>query len=189
MKRFNYYWLWSLCLLLCSQAGVAAQASWHGWQAIGKANWLVDEQTLSATEGDGFWISPQSYRAFRLTIAFKPSATVNSGVLFGCQPSLDKINPVACYEANIWDEHPKPIWRTGALVTKMSPKVTVDTINQWNEMVVVANDSTVTITINKQLVVEYQITTPLPTGYIALQRFGEGVVQFKPPIIESLQSF
>jgi|GEM_PF-461721 len=150
-----------------------------GWQAVGEAGWQVVGGLIEAKgAGDGLLVSATQYGNFRLTLEFWVDETINSGVFIGC-PTPTEINPKACYEINIWDDHPNPHARTGAIVFQvMPPLAQVDTVGQWNTYEIVSVDSRVKVTLNGTLTAELANAHTAP-GFIALQHAGNGTVRFR----------
>ena len=92
----------------------------NGWNSIGQAKWFAVDETLVGGGGDGYLVSDESYREFRLTLEFNVDAGTNSGIFVHCQDPFE-ITPLTCYEINIWDNHPRQEFRTGAIVTLKPP--------------------------------------------------------------------
>ena len=150
-----------------------------GWQVVGEANWVSREGVIEAAgAGDGFLLSDNKYANFVLTLEFWVDATTNSGVFIGC-PGGGKIHPEQCYEINIWDDHPKPPARTGAIVFEvMPPLVHLETVGKWNTYEISHTGTRVTATLNGELTAVLDDARP-EAGHIALQHFGDGVVRFR----------
>lgn len=179
-------------LLLAACANMADRATdLHAWHAIGDIPWRTDGATAEAGpykkagfEEMGFLVSPGEHADFRLSVEFWVDADTNSGILIRCGDEQE-ITPATCYEINIWDEHPNPDARTGAIVTQAKPLAHVDTAGRWNTCVIEAVGGTVTATIDG--VVTSKLTgAKLRAGYIALQHAGGGVVRFRDLSIQSL---
>lgn len=150
-----------------------------GWRQLGEASWrLVDNHIEATGEGDGFLVSEKQYGNFRLTLAFWVDARVNSGVFIGCSDG-SRIDPEVCYEINIWDNHPRPSARTGAIVFHvMPPLVHAHTIGKWNTYEIISVDSRVTVKLNGVLTADLDNARTEP-GHIALQHAGYGTVRFR----------
>jgi hypothetical protein len=178
-------------LALASCANTVDRATdFGGWNAIGDIPWRTAGRTAEAGPYKkagfaemGFLVSPESYADFRISVEFRVDADTNSGILIRCA-STETITPTACYEINIWDEHPNPDARTGAIVMQAKPLAHVDTVGRWNTCVIEAVGDTVTATIDG--VVTSKLTdAKLRAGYIALQHAGGGVVRFRNLVLES----
>jgi len=119
-------------------------ATLAGWNALGEANWRVSGGELVADgpregpdgvtpsgSGDGFLVTTRRYTSYSLSVEFNPSADTNSGVFIHCADP-ETIDPTSCYEINIWDDHPRQEFRTGAIVTKVLPLKKMNSAGQWN---------------------------------------------------------
>ncbi len=148
------------------------------WAIKGEGTWNFSQDVLTGVikEGYGFIYSKKSYKNFILEIEFKPDSTVNSGVFIRCKN--DSINPINCYEFNIWDNHPKQEYRTGAVVLKSSPLAKVTTIGKWNRYKIKCVDNHLQAWINDVLVADV-VDENLAEGYLGLQASGNGTVQFR----------
>ena len=154
-------------------------SSLTGWEQRGDAHWQVRSGLLVADgEGQGYLLSLQDYENYHLRLDFWVDATTNSGVFIHCS-DRDDISPRSCYELNIWDQHPQPEARTGAIVMEvMPPLAQVDTVGKWNTYEIIARDGLVHARVNGQ-------TTALmdqaqrQRGFIALQHAQKGTVKFR----------
>ena len=179
-----------LLLVACANMGGRA-TDFRAWRATGDIPWRMQGTTAEAGpykkagfDEMGFLISPQSRRDFRLSVEFWIDADTNSGILIRCG-DVERITPTSCYEINIWDEHPNPDARTGAIVMQAKPLAHVDTAGRWNTCVIEAVGGNVTATVDGVLTARLT-GAKLRAGYIALQHAGGGVVRFRNLIIESL---
>jgi hypothetical protein len=175
-----------LALAGCSAAEVLDRNSLEGWEPLGGAAWaLEDGAIVGSGEGDGFIATADRYGDVRLSLEFFADATVNSGVFVRCQDRAD-ISPMTCFENNIWDNHPKPEARTGAIVMRVMPPLAhVETVGKWSRFEVEAVGSRLTVKVDGQVTAVLEDADPTP-GFIALQRFGEGEIRFRDIRIESL---
>jgi hypothetical protein len=154
-----------------------------GWEQTGDAHWQVRSGLLVAQgEGLGYLLSLEDYENYTLRLDFWIDATTNSGVFIHCEDRAD-ISPQSCYELNIWDEHPQPEARTGAIVMEvMPPLAQVDTVGKWNTYEIIARDGLVHARINGE-------TTALidgpqrRRGFIALQHGQKGTVKFRSIVL------
>ncbi|SEB86305.1 protein of unknown function [Tenacibaculum sp. MAR_2009_124] len=148
------------------------------WFAKGNADWNFSNDVLAGVikEGDGFIHSKKSYKNFILELEFKPGNTINSGVFIRCKN--DSINPINCYEFNIWDNHPNQKYRTGAVVLKSSPLAKVTTIGKWNTYKIRCHQNSLQAWINGILVTDI-IDRNHIEGLIGVQASGSGTVQFR----------
>ncbi len=150
-----------------------------GWSATGDASWRVAENTIIASgDGDGFLTTTAEFTDFRLSLEFWVDSTTNSGVLIRCG-RRDRIHPDFCLELNIWDEHPRPEARTGAIVFRvMPPLVRVETVGRWNRLQVTARGNIVELTINGKVTARLE-DAGSTGGFVALQHAERGVVKFR----------
>ncbi len=156
------------------------------WINQGDANWTFenDELTGSLQEGAGFLITKNTYQDFLLELEFNPDSTINSGVFIRC--NTDTLNPIDCYEINIWDLHPNQDFRTGAIVTRLKPIAKVETIGKWNNYKIKCQDNQIQVWVNDILTAELEDDT-LEKGTIGLQAAGNGQVKFRNVRLESLE--
>ena len=159
------------------------------WIQTGAAPWRVSGKQLavSAAGGDGMLVTREKYGNFKLSLEFWVDERVNSGVFIRCLDP-EKITPFDCYEINIWDRHPKQEYRTGSVVTLVSPPLAqVDTIGQWNRCEIIAAGDSILETINGAVTARL-LDGKLANGHIALQRFNGGEVRFRNIVLEVLPS-
>lgn len=158
----------------------------NGWQRIGEAAWSVEQDEIVARgSGQGFLATTDDFGDFHLMLEFWVDATTNSGVFIRCS-DRETINPETCYELNIWDEHPRQEARTGSIVFKVMPPLAhVDTVGRWNTFTVLAEGSSITVSINDQVTAVLEQASEL-AGFIALQHFEQGTVRFRNIRIQAL---
>jgi hypothetical protein len=154
------------------------QAHTGAWSEKGNAQWQYENGIIigSLLRGTGFLITEETYANFELELEFYPDETINSGVFVRCKEQ--RLSFTDCYELNIWDHHPEPGDRTGALVSRTQPLKQVTTINQWNTYRIRCEGNTIKAWINGDLVVDV-VNEDLVEGYIGLQADGLGMVQFR----------
>lgn len=153
-----------------------------GWRQQGDVQWLVKNGEITTNEAGekGYLITDKAYRDFELSLEFWPDAEVNSGVFIRCG-SVDRLSADGCFELNIWDQHPNQKNRTGAIVKLATPLAKVETLNQWNQYLIIAQGDRIQAKINGVLVADYQIKDNIRAkrGYVALQRFKQGMIKFR----------
>ncbi len=157
-----------------------------GWSVIGGANWSFDEGdgSVMADMGvEGHLVTESSYADFELIVEFWAESRTNSGVYIRCSDPTD-ITAQNCYEVNISDERPDPIYRTGAIVGVSSPLEMVDAGERWNEFVIRADGPRLTVTLNGVETVDAEDPTH-SAGVIGLQ-FSTGLVKFRSVRIRPL---
>lgn len=150
-----------------------------GWSVAGDAKWQVEEGVIVASgAGDGFLLTQRGFQDFHLTLEFWVDADTNSGIFVRCD-NPEKISPDTCYEANIWDEHPQQIARTGAVVAKaMPPLKHVSTVGRWNTYKIAAEGKRVLLEVNGELTA-FLYDAEIKSGFIALQHARKGTVKFR----------
>lgn len=165
-------------LTSCNHSQNLFQEGVNNWNVYGDAKWSFSNNKLigDVTNGDGFVLTKQKYKNFVLEMEFNPDSTINSGVFIRC--SKNEINPIDCYEINIWDLHPDQNNRTGAIVTRMVSKEYIETINKWNTYKIKTKEEHLQIWINNILVNEIKDGS-LIEGYIGLQAKGTGEIRFR----------
>jgi hypothetical protein len=179
MKMLNTILVFlALLSVSCQRSKGLFQETGRDWDRYGDATWTFsgDELTGRVTDGVGFVMTQETYRDMLLELEFNPDSTVNSGIFVRCR---DKdINPIDCYELNIWDLHPDQDSRTGAIVTKEPPLAYVETNNQWNSYKIRAQGNRIQAWVNGRLTADI-LNDDLREGYIGLQASGTGVVRFR----------
>jgi hypothetical protein len=154
---------------------------------VGDANWSASEGALQASSGgkdSSFLVSKQNYSNFALRVEFWASDDANSGVYMRC---ADRANPTDenCYEANIFDQRPDPIYATGALVkvAKVSPPLQ-KAGGKWNTYEITARGTRLVVTLNGVKTVDVE-DSKLASGPIALQ-WARGTIKFRKVEIQPL---
>ena len=155
-----------------------------GWQSIGNAEWFVDDESIVGAGGDGYLATEEVFHSYRLKLEFNVDAVTNSGVFLQCQDRYD-ISPLTCFEINIWDDHPRQEYRTGAIVTLRSPLEKIDTLGRWNQYDIVVTNQTIDVMLNNVLVSQLESPDKL-SGFIALQRNMMGEARFRRLRLEPL---
>ena len=182
-----------------SLAGCAAIDS-AGWETLidgangmenftdlGGANWRAEGGAIVADrrpDNDStFLVSRKSYKDFQLRVEFWVSDDANSGIYMRCsdaRPMTDR----TCYEANIFDRRPDPIYGTGAIVhlSPVSPMPKAG--GKWNTFDITAKGRRLTVILNGVQTAQAN-DDKLPAGPIALQYAG-GIVKFRKVQIQPL---
>ncbi len=159
----------------------------NNWRQVGTAIWKVSERQISVADpkADGYLVTKEKYSNFKLSLEFWVDEKVNSGVFIRCSDP-DRITPFSCYEMNIWDQHPKQEYRTGSIVTLVSPPLAqVNTVNKWNKYEITAAQNNILVTVNG-IVTARLDDTKHSSGYVALQSVNKGSVRFRNIILEVL---
>ena len=110
-----------------------------GWEATGKAKWVVENGMLVGTQGDknapGDLFTTQSFRDFEATVTYRVEWPCNSGVWFRFQ------SPAKAYQADIL-EYKNPVAYSGSLYCPGYSKIflaanldkTLENHTGWNTM-------------------------------------------------------
>ena len=159
-----------------------------GWTPSGEGLWTVDGGVITASgSGQGFLVSEAQYGSFGLELEFWVDHSTNSGVFIRCADTA-RIHPDSCYELNIWDDHPRPEARTGAIVFKaMPPLAEVHTVGRWNTLAVLAQGAVIEVRINGTLTARLEDADPAP-GFLALQHWEHGTVKFRNITLKYLEN-
>jgi hypothetical protein len=188
----------ALALVLVAFAGaqpgyhVAAQGKWvtlldgkslKGWDVVGNANWSVAEGAVQASMGNGYLVSPMSYKDFEIEAEFWVTDDANSGIFIRCSdPKM--ISAMNAYEVNIYDKRPDQSYRTGAIVDVAKPLAQINTGGKWSKMTITAKGPRMTVTINGTKTVDVENSLHA-SGPFALQ-YGAGTVKFRSVKIRTL---
>ena len=171
------------------EGGNAGLVDTEGWRRLGNAAWRFDTFGLEAGPEavTSFLVSPDMHTDFRLTIEFWIEDDTNSGVFVRCGEIADMadVNPTDCYEVNIYDSHPNQAWRTGSIVTQVTPVAHVETIGRWNRLEIRAAGPNLEVLVNDTLTAELA-DARAEAGPIALQYAGRGLVRFRKLSIVAL---
>lgn len=179
--RLSFLWVVLNCLILGSckpSQELFLPTDTHSWTQIGNATWTnhQGEWIGDVREGAGFLLFNDTFEDFTLELEFYPDSTINSGIFVRCRN--EQINPVNCYEVNIWDLHPVQNYRTGAIVNRALPRRHLDTINRWNRYKITLEGSRIRVWLNGRLTADLE-DTDLSGGKIALQAMGTGTIRFR----------
>ena len=146
------------------------------WTPIGNASWKVADGAVEANSGTGFLVSKQPYGDFELRVEFWASPDANSGVFIRCQNPTE-VGAATCYEVNVFDQRPDPLYRTGAIVNRVKPMSMVNAGNRWNTFEIAAQGHRLTVRLNDMPMVDVQ-DMKHARGPIALQA-SAGTVKFR----------
>ena len=149
---------------------------------VGAPIWKYEDGEVLAgpSRQTSFLVSPVTYGDFHLSVEFRVDDDTNSGVFIRCAPiaAVDDANPNACYEINIWDNHPNPDFRTGSIVTLQTALADVTTLRRWNRYDIVARGARIDVTLNGVTVASLDDSRSL-AGRVALQYAGNGRMRFR----------
>ena len=183
----------ALGLLLFGLAGIehsptALAQSTAGWTTLldgsnmnaftplGDANWRVAEGAVQADSGSGFLVSKESYGDFELRVEFWATPDANSGIFIRCQ-NPQEVGAMSCYEVNIYDQRPDPMYRTGGIVNLAKPMAMIDAGNQWNTYEITAKGPQLMVRLNGTPTVNAE-DEQFAQGPFALQ-YGAGTLKFR----------
>jgi hypothetical protein len=173
--------IFALLLTIASNGtSYAKDSTLDHWAKIGDVKWSnIEGVTESVVDsGEGFLVSTEKYSSFLLEIDFYPTAEVNSGIFIACQNPQEP-SFTSCHEINIWDNHPKQEYRTGAIVAKVFPPLAqIQTLDKWNSYSIRIENGTVTAHLNGTKTAQLN-NEDLGEGYLALQKAEGGQIKFK----------
>lgn len=188
MKFFNTIFFLALIAILLSgcKKGIPLfeEGKPDSWIQKGDAKWEFFNGEIKGTllRGTGFLMTKEAYGDFELQLEFYPDETINSGVFVRC--SVNKLSFSECYEINIWDFHPEPNDRTGAIVSITKPLVHLNTIDKWNTYKIKCAGNRIKAWLNEELIADVE-DDDLEEGYIGLQAAGIGTIKFKNIVIKT----
>jgi len=157
------------------------------WTRVGDANWRAVDGAIQADnktdKAPSFLVTKRAYTDFRIRAEFWVSDDANSGIFMRCA-DVKNITDRTCYEANIFDQRPEPIYGTGAIVhiSPVSPMPKAG--GKWNTYDVTVKGQYLTVTLNGVVTAHVQ-DSKLASGPIGLQ-YAAGVVKFRKVQIAEL---
>jgi len=150
------------------------------WNRVGDANWRIYRGAVVAdakkAKESSFLVSKNAYKDFQLIVEFWASHDANSGIYMRCaNPKMptDK----TCYEANIFDQRPDPLYGTGAIVHLAPVHPMPKAGGKWNTYEITVRGDRITVWLNGNMTVDL-VNKQLASGPIALQ-YGSGAVRFR----------
>jgi hypothetical protein len=158
------------------------------WISIGGGNWRPQEGAIVADNKPGsnsaFLVSHSAYKDFQLRAEFWATHDTNGGVYLRCS-DLRPITDRSCYEANIFDRRPDPLYGTGAIVhlSKVSPMPKA--AGKWNTYDITVRGNRITVVLNGVKTAEVH-DDRLASGPVALEYGGGGPVKFRKVQIRPL---
>jgi len=159
----------------------------ENFNRVGEANWTGIDGAIQATAGGSnpaYLVTKVPYKDFALRVEFWASDDANSGIFMRCQ-NASAINDESCYEANIFDTRPDPIYATGAIVKVArltGPMIKAG--SRWNTYDITLKGSRLTVVLNGTKTVDVE-DSKFASGPIALQ-WGRGVIKFRKVEIKAL---
>jgi len=159
---------------------IAAGAGIHTWIRVGAANWRLVDGVIQADKktdkAASFLVTKNSYTDFRIRAEFWVSDDANSGIYMRCA-DIKNLTDKTCYEANIFDQRPEPIYGTGAIVHLAPVSPMPKAGGKWNTYDVTVKGTRLVVTLNGVVTADIQ-DNKLASGPIALQ-YAAGVVKFR----------
>ena len=120
----------------------------ENWNRVGDVNWRAEKGAIVGDKGKGgHLVSKKSYRNFELRAEFWAEPTTNSGIFIRASDP-NKIGATNSYEVNIYDQRPGPEYSTGGIVNFAVVQPIYKAANRWNEFVIRAEGSNVTVWLN-----------------------------------------
>ena len=179
------------CLLGTAVSLAETTINIEDWRQLGAPVWRFSDAGVAAgpSADSGYLVSTSSYDNFRLSIEFWIEDDTNSGIFLRCGAitAMSDINPDNCYEVNIWDNHPNQDFRSGSIVALATPAVKVATLGRWNRFDIVANGSTISVSLNGVQTVSLE-NTRSASGAIALQYAGKHGLKFRKLVIDAVRN-
>lgn len=150
------------------------------WSPVGETNWRVYRGSVMAdqrtSKTPAFLVSKNSYQNFQLRVEFWASSDANSGIFMRCSNPKQPTDKT-CYEANIFDQRPDPLYGTGAIVHIATVHPMPKAGGKWNTYEITVDGDRISVWLNGQLTVDV-VDKKLASGPIALQH-GSGTVRFR----------
>jgi len=150
-----------------------------GWTPTSKANWSIDEGTITASEGEpGFLVTNSRFGDFELRLEYLASSATNSGVFLRTLYAPKEVT-LDCFELNIAPiDNPFP---TGSLVGRQ--KVEPDAIgpldeSEWHSLHAMCDGKQIMTWVDGKIAAIHEDTSDRKSGLIGLQ-FREGPIKFR----------
>jgi len=152
----------------------------ENWTKVGDANWRAVDGAIQADKktdkAASFLVTKDSYTDFRIRAEFWVSDDANSGIYMRCA-DIKNLTDKTCYEANVFDQRPEPIYGTGAIVHLAPVSPMPKAGGKWNTYDVTVKGTRLVVTLNGVVTADIQ-DNKLTSGPIALQ-YAAGVVKFR----------
>jgi hypothetical protein len=182
--------VFALCIVGAAAFGAAqaqTEAAWgtllngtnglQNFEQEGNANWRAMEDGIGATLGNGYLVTKESYKDFRIVAEVWTDETANSGIFIRCQDP-ENIGANSCYEVNVFDNRPGQEYATGGIVnTARVIGGPHKAAGKWNTLEIIAKGPQLTVMFNGMKTAEVT-DTKFGQGRVALQ-YGAGTVKFR----------
>jgi hypothetical protein len=157
------------------------------WDRIGDANWRMADGAVVADKKEAndaaYLVSKSSYKDFEIRAEFWADEEANSGVFLRCEDPK-KVSAKICYEVNIYDKRPDPVYGTGAIVDVAKVVPMPKAAGKWNTYEITAQGSHLVVVLNGVKTVDVQ-DSKHASGPFALQ-YASGVIKFRKVQIKPL---
>jgi hypothetical protein len=185
----------ALVLFAPAQPASSAAAGWitlydeanpnlDNFDRVGDANWHITNGLLEATMGGGHLVTKNDYANFEIRAEFWVDPDANSGIFIRCA-NRAMIGADTCYEVNIFDKRPDPVYGTGAIVNVApAPTPMPQAGGKWNVYEITAQGPSLVIRLNGQRTVDVR-DMKFARGPFTLQ-YGAGTVRFRKVQIRPL---
>jgi hypothetical protein len=188
MNRFALAAAVLACSVLLGSVGSIAQtappwrvvfdgSSLEPFDVVGAPAWsLVNGAAEAATGPGSYLVTKQAFGNFDLRVEFWAEPDTNSGVFIRCA-NPKEITDKSCYEVNIFDQRPDPIYRTGGIVHFAKPMAMIDAGGRWNTFEISARGPRITANLNGTRTAEMEDGT-FARGPVALQ-YGRSTIRVR----------
>ena len=157
------------------------------WDRIGDANWRVADGAVVADKKEAkdaaYLVSKGSYKDFEIRAEFWADEEANSSIFLRCEDPK-KVDAKICYEVNIYDKRPDPVYGTGAIVDVAKVVPMPKAAGKWNTYEITAQGSHLVVVLNGVKTVDVQ-DSKHASGPFALQ-YASGVIKFRKVQIKPL---
>lgn len=146
-----------------------------GWASAGDANWRVERGLITADRGKPCLLHTTGrFGDYILSLDFRLPEGGNSGMFLRSDATGEDVTG-GCYELNIADATDNE-FPTGSMVERKKAEVECDN-TQWHTYQVRAEGGHFEVRLDGEMVLGYEDSDPLPSGYIALQ-YRQGPIEF-----------
>lgn len=170
----------SLVFVSASADPVGTLVDLSALNRVGEAEWRFSDSVAEAgpDENRTYLISRETYGDFRLFVEFWVGAETNSGLFVRCSNPVE-VDPLSCFEINIWDEAPNQDFRTGSIVRVAKPTAHVETVGRWNTAEIEMKGNSIVAVFNGVETARLENDERAAEGHIALQFGGGELVRFR----------
>lgn len=155
----------------------------ENFERVGDADWKAEGGAIGASSGraspaaPAYLVSKTSYGDFELSVEFWASEDANSGVFVRCKDA-GTISDKGCYEMNIFDQRPDPVYATGGIVNVApAPDPKPKAGGRWNTYEITLRGDHVVVVLNGRKTVDIRDARHA-RGRLALQ-WVQGAIKFR----------